>query len=148
MLSHEVCAHCRGWSLQNERPLSINQYQNVVIDCIGNEFAFRSNLGNLSMARGSALRYVNCQLLQYEFPDTNQVYGTVHRITNSTFGMRSCRVRPARCLNLPGNANRTPVVYTYTTGTCPSAVFLDTAPQACQENRDRQLVLWCSSCSI
>ena len=47
------------------------------------------------MERGSALRYVNCDLLQYEFPDNNRVYGTVHGITNSTFGMRSCRVRQA-----------------------------------------------------
>ena len=95
MLSCELCAHCRGWSLHNEKPMSIKSAQKVIIDCDGNEFASRSNQGNLTMARGSALRYVNCHLLQYEFPDTNKVYGSVHAITSSIFGMSSCRVRPA-----------------------------------------------------
>eukprot|EP00892_Ulva_mutabilis_P005445 jgi/Ulvmu1/3272/UM151_0020.1 len=80
-----------GWSLQDHKPLSTKEGQQVIIDCVDNQFMANSNQGNLTMERGSTLRYVNCDLLQYDFPDTTRVYGTVHAITNSTFGMRSCR---------------------------------------------------------
>lgn len=97
---------CRGWSLKSHPPLNIKSSQNVVIDCTGNQFTFQSDLGNLTMDAESTLHYVNCDLLQYEFPENNWVYGTVHAITNSTFGMRSCRVRHetdgALRLNLQG----------------------------------------------
>lgn len=84
---------CRGWSLLNRPHFEIKADQEVLIDCTGNEFTTRSNQGNLTMGRGSKLQYVNCNLLEYEFPANNRVYGSVHAIRNSTVGMGSCLVR-------------------------------------------------------
>lgn len=79
--------------MQNQEPMRIKGRQTVVIDCTGNAFSFQSNQGNLTMDRDSKLHFRDCDLLQYEFPENNRVFDTVHSITNSTFGMRSCRVR-------------------------------------------------------
>eukprot|EP00892_Ulva_mutabilis_P008492 jgi/Ulvmu1/6014/UM026_0142.1 len=80
-----------GWNLQGRRPLSIQKDQQVVIDCAGNSFGMSEALGTLTMGRHAKIHYVNCNLQSYHFPDTEHVYGTVHTITNSTFGMDSCR---------------------------------------------------------
>lgn len=95
MTTSESDMPCREWSLENQSPMKIKRFQNVVIDCTGNAFNFQSNQGNLTMDVGSTLHYMNCDLLRYEFPENNWVYDTVHAITNSTFGMRSCKVRQA-----------------------------------------------------
>lgn len=83
----------RGWNLEGRTPLHVKAGQHVIVDCADNDFAMDDPLGKLTMDEDSKLQYVNCHLLNYEFPDTKHVYETVHVITNSTFGMESCRVR-------------------------------------------------------
>lgn len=79
--------------MEDVAPLSIQEGQHVTIDCEGSDFAIHSSIGNLTMGPHSRLQYVSCQLQEYIFPEGDDVRGTVHTLSNSTFEMQSCRVR-------------------------------------------------------
>lgn len=81
------------WKLEDSPALNIRENQYVYIDCGGRYFNYHSKKGELTMGKGSTLHYYNCSLLDYEFPDSNRVYGTVHAITSSVIGMQACQVR-------------------------------------------------------
>eukprot|EP00892_Ulva_mutabilis_P011203 jgi/Ulvmu1/8455/UM043_0035.1 len=80
------------WTLENAPALNIRDGQYVYIDCGGQYFNYHSKKGQLRMGKGSTLHYYNCSLLNYDFPDTNLVFGTVHVISWSTIGMQTCQV--------------------------------------------------------
>lgn len=84
---------CRVWSLDDSPALDILENQQVVIDCGGKYFNYHSSRGELTMGQGSTLHYHNCSLVNYDFPETNRVYGTLHKISSSTIGMQTCTVR-------------------------------------------------------
>lgn len=84
---------CRPWLMQELPPLVIAPNRSVTVDCNGKSFNYHSKYGNLSVGLGGSIEYVNCDLLEYEFPDSPSLYGTVHLITDSYVGMTSCQVR-------------------------------------------------------
>ena len=88
------------WLMRELPPLSIGLDMSVVVDCQGKSFNYHSKYGNLTVGTGSSIQYVNCDLLEYEFPDHAGLYGTIHIITDCWVGMTSCTVcSPASCNN-------------------------------------------------
>ena len=73
-------------------PLTIGAETTVAMDCEGKSFDYHSKYGNLTVGAGSSIEYINCDLLEYEFPDHPGLYGTVHIITDCWVGMNSCTV--------------------------------------------------------
>lgn len=88
-------ALCRNatWSLANENPLLIKANTAVKIDCGGQSIDLRSNNGNMTMERGSSLEYQDCLVVDYDYPDYQSLYGSVHSFKDTLISMDSCQVR-------------------------------------------------------
>lgn len=82
----------RHWWMTDLPPLTIPSDTAVVMDCKGKSFNYHSKYGNLTVGAGSSIEYMNCDLLEYEFPDHPGLYDTLHIITDCWVGMSSCTV--------------------------------------------------------